>query len=214
MTELTGPEEHQLRLALGMIGEAAGGDEPTTPPGRRPSRQKRPSTIVVALVAAAALSLGLLTFELTNGGNADGTQQEQAQALTHTEWIACSPMIVEGDVVAVRDHPQQADAVNMTLTVTDWIKPGQGTERRIEFTTMSAKWKGEPPYAKGEHLLVVVMDRPDEPADTFRANGAGTSRTLKSVRSRIKKDLPAAAKTECPAFWRNRDDDNGGRGDG
>ncbi|WP_371573095.1 hypothetical protein [Streptomyces sp. NBC_01314] len=59
---------------------------------------------------------------------------------------------------------------------------------------------------------MVVMDRPDEPADTFRADGAGTSRTLKSVRSRIEKDLPAAAKTECPAFWRNRDD-NGGRGD-
>ncbi|WP_432044269.1 hypothetical protein [Streptomyces cadmiisoli] len=210
MTQLTGPEEHQLRVALGMIGEAAGDDEPATAPNPRPAWPKRRSTIVGALVAAAALSLGVLTF---GGGNSGGTRQDQAQALTNTEWIACSPRIVEGDVVAVGDHPQQADAVNMTLTVTDWIKPSQGTEQQIEFTTMSAKWKGEPPYTKGEHLLVVVMDRPNEPADIFRADGAGTSRTLKSVRSQIDKDLPAAGKTECPALWRNRDDGTGGRGD-
>lgn len=36
MTQLTGPEEQQLRLALGLIGEAAGGDEPATPPRARP----------------------------------------------------------------------------------------------------------------------------------------------------------------------------------
>ncbi|WP_416986396.1 hypothetical protein [Streptomyces sp. T028] len=217
------PNTGDLRLALGMIGEAAGGDEPATASSPRPAWPKRPSTIVGALVAAAALTLGLLTLGLltlglltfgpTKGGDSGGAQQDQARALTNTEWIACSPTIVEGDVVAVRDHPRQADAVTMTLNVTDWIKPSRGTEQQIEFTTMSAKWKGEPPYTKGEHLLVVVMHRPDEPADTFRDDGAGTSRTLKAMRRRIEKDLPAAAKTECPAFWRNRDDDNGGRGD-
>ncbi|MFC4467806.1 hypothetical protein ACFPH6_25310 [Streptomyces xiangluensis] len=212
MTQLTGSEEHQLRLALGLIGEAAGGDEPATPPRARSARRKRPGTIVGALVAAASLALVLLAYGLSDG-DSGGAQHEQGQSLSHTEKIACSPMIVEGDVVAVRDHPGQDDHVKVTLTVTEWIKPSQGAERQIQFTTMSAKWKGEPPYAKGEHMLVVVKDRPDEPADTFRVDGAGTSRTLEFERNRIDQNLAAAAKTECPAFWRNRDDDSGGRAD-
>ncbi|TPQ23685.1 hypothetical protein [Streptomyces sporangiiformans] len=212
MTQLTGPEEHQLRLALGMIGEAAGGDEPDPPPSALPARRKRPGTIVGALVAVAALALVLLAYGLADG-DSGGAQQEQGQALSHTEMIACSPMIVEGDVVAVRDHPGQDDAVKVTLTVTEWIKPSQGAERQIQFTALSAKEMGEYPYRKGEHMLVVVRDRPDEPADTFRVDGAGTSRTLEFERNRIDQNLAAAAKTECPAFWRHRDEDSGGRAD-
>ncbi|MEV2236222.1 hypothetical protein AB0H69_47825 [Streptomyces phaeochromogenes] len=205
MTLSTGPEEDQSRLALGMIGEAA--EDGGSGPGQGPRRvwMKRPGTIAGALVAAAAVSLVLLAYGLADDGS-DGSRQDQGQALTDVEWIACSPKIVEGDITAIQEHPEQADAVKVTLTVTDWIKPKQGSQRQIQLTTMSSKWKGEPAYSTGEHLLVVVMDRPDEPADTFRVDGAGTSRTLASFRSRIDKDLPAAAKTECPAFWRNRDE--------
>lgn len=212
MTQLTGPEEHQLRLALGLIGEAVGGDEPATPLRARPAWPKRPGTVVGALVAAASLALVLLAYGLADG-DSGGAQQDQGQALSHMEWIACSPMIVEGDVVAVRDHPGQDDAVKVTLTVTEWIKPSQGAERQIQFTALSAKEMGEYPYRKGEHMLVAVRDRPDEPADTFRVDGAGKSRTLEFERNRIDQNLAAAAKTECPAFWRNRDDDSGGRAD-
>ncbi|MCX4909735.1 hypothetical protein [Streptomyces sp. NBC_00878] len=212
MTQLTGPEEHQLRLALGLIGEAASGDEPATSPRTRPAWPKRPGAIVGALVAAATLALVLLAYGLSDG-DSGGAQQAQGQALSHTEWIACSPVIVEGDVVAVRDHPGQDDAVKVTLTVTEWIKPSHGAERQIQFTALSAKEMGEYPYRKGEHMLVVTKDRPDQPADTFRVDGAGKSRTLEFERNRIDQNLAAAAKTECPAFWRNRDHDGGGRAD-
>ena len=205
MTPLTGPEEDQLRLALGMIGKAA--EEGGSGSGQGPRRiwMKRPGTIAGALVAAAAVGLVPLANGLADDGS-DGSRQDQGQALTEVERIACSPKIVEGDIAAIEDHPEQADAVKITLTVTDWIKPKQGSQRQIQFTAMSGTWKGETVYSTGEHMLVVVMDRPDEPADTFRVDGAGTSRTLASFRSRIDKDLPAAAKTECPAFWRNRDE--------
>ncbi|MEU0650285.1 hypothetical protein [Streptomyces umbrinus] len=203
MTPLTGPEEDQLRLALGMIGEAAeeGGSDSDQSPRR--VWMKRPGTIAGALVAAAAVGLVLLAYGLADDGSA-GSRQDQGQALTDVERIACSLKIAEGNIAAIKEHPEQADAVKVTLTVTDWIKPKQGSQRQIQFTAMSGKWKGEPAYSTGEHLLVVVMDRPGEPAEIFRVGGAGTSRTLAAARSRIDKDLPAAAKTECPAFWRNR----------
>ncbi|MGX1915608.1 hypothetical protein ACWIID_43420 [Streptomyces phaeochromogenes] len=205
MTPLTGPKEDQLRRALGMIGEAT--EEGGSGSGQGPRRVwvKRPGTIAGALVAAAAVGLVLLAYGLADDSS-DGSRQDQGQALTEVERIACSPKIVEGDITAIKEQPEQADAAKVTLTVTDWIKPKQGAQRQIQFTTMSGKWKGEPAYSTGEHLLVVVMDRPDEPAETFRVDGAGTSRTLAAFRSRIDKDLPAAAKTECPAFWRNRDE--------
>ncbi|GHB89139.1 hypothetical protein GCM10010306_100320 [Streptomyces umbrinus] len=203
MTPLTGPEEDQLRLALGMIGEAAEEGGSDSAQGPRRVWMKRPGTIAGALVAAAAVGLVLLAYGLADDGSA-GSRQDQGQALTDVERIACSPKIAEGNIAAIKEHPEQADAVKVTLTVTDWIKPKQGSQRQIQFTTMSGKWKGEPAYSTGEHLLVVVMDRPDEPAETFRVDGAGTSRTLAAIRSRIDKDLPTAAKTECPAFWRNR----------
>ncbi|MFD3314596.1 hypothetical protein [Streptomyces sp. NPDC058694] len=192
-----------MRLALGTIREAAKDGGSGSAQGPRPVWMKRPGTIAGALVAAAAIGLVFLAYGFADDGS-DGSRQDQGRALTDVERIACSPKIVEGDVAAIQEHPEQADAVKVTLTVTDWIKPKQGTQRQIQFTTMSANWKGEPAYSAGEHLLVVVMDRPDEPADTFRVDGAGTSRTLAAVRSRIDKDLPAATKTECPAFWRNR----------
>ncbi|MEV4040800.1 hypothetical protein [Streptomyces umbrinus] len=202
MNPLTGPEEDQLRLALGMIGEAAEEGGSDSAQGPRRVWLKRPGTIAGALVAAAAVGLILLAYGLADGSAR--SRQDQGQALTDVERIACSPKIAEGAIAAIKEHPEQADAVKVTLTVTDWIKPKQGSQRQIQFTTMSGKWKGEPAYSTGEHLLVVVMDRPDEPAETFRVDGAGTSRTLAAIRSRIDKDLPAAAKTECPAFWRNR----------
>lgn len=205
MSSLTGPEEDQFRLALGMIGVAA--EEGGSGSGQGPGRvwRKRPGSIAGALAAAAVVGLVLLAYGLADDGS-DGSRQEQGRALTEVEWIACSPKIVEGDIAAIEDHPEQADAVKVTLTVTDWIKPKQGSQRQTQFTTMSGTWKGETAYSTGEHMLVVVMDRPDEPADSFRDDGAGTSRTLASFRSRIDNDLPAAAKTECPAFWRNRDE--------
>ncbi|MFF5007315.1 hypothetical protein ACFY3G_31355 [Streptomyces phaeochromogenes] len=212
MTRLTGPEEHQLRPALGMIGEAAEGGGSGSAQDPRRAWRKRPGTIAGALVAAAAVGLVLLAYGLADDGS-DGSRQDQGQALTEVERIACSPKIVEGDIAAIQEHPEQADAVKVTLTVTDWIKPKQGSQRQIQFTTMSGTWKGETAYSTGEHLLVVVVDRPDEPSETFRVDGAGTSRTLASFRSRIDKDLPAAAKTECPAFWRNRGDNGAGRAD-
>ncbi|WP_327394162.1 hypothetical protein OG418_03215 [Streptomyces phaeochromogenes] len=212
MTRLTGPEEHQLRPALGMIGEAAEGGGSGSGQGPRRVWMKRPGTIAGALVAAAAVGLVLLAYGLADDGS-DGSRQDQGQALTEVEWIACSPKIVEGDIAAIQEHPEQADAVKITLTVTDWIKPKQGSQRQIQFTSMSGTWKGETAYSTGEHLLVVVVDRPDEPSETFRVDGAGTSRTLASFRSRIDRDLPAAAKTECPAFWRNRGDNGAGRAD-
>ncbi|MFD9193574.1 hypothetical protein ACFWCA_35895 [Streptomyces phaeochromogenes] len=212
MTRLTGPEEYQLRPALGMIGEASEGGGSGSAQGPRRAWRKRPGTIAGALVAAAAVGLVLLAYGLADDGS-DGSRQDQGQALTEVEWIACSPKIVEGDIAAIEDHPEQTDAVRITLTVTDWIKPKQGSQRQIQFTTMSGKWKGETAYSTGEHMLVVVVDRPDEPSETFRVDGAGTSRTLASFRSRIDRDLPAAAKTECPAFWRNRGDNGAGRAD-
>ncbi|MFI5682015.1 hypothetical protein [Streptomyces cellulosae] len=205
MTPSTGPEEDQLRLALGVIGEAAEDGGSGSGQGPRRVWMKHPGTIAGALVAAAAVGLVLLAYGLAEDGSA-GSRQDQGQALTEVEWIACSPKIVEGDIAAIQEHPEQADAVKVTLTVTDWIKPKQGSQRQIQFTTMSGKWKGEPAYTTGEHLLVVVVDRPEEPSETYRVDGAGTSRTLAAVRSRIDKDLPAAAKTECPAFWRSRDE--------
>ncbi|WP_406490146.1 hypothetical protein [Streptomyces phaeochromogenes] len=212
MTRLTGPEEHQLRPALGMIGEAAEGGGSGSAPGPRRAWRKRPGTIAGALVAAAAVGLVLLAYGLADDGS-DGSRQDQGQALAEVEWIACSPKIVEGDIAAIEDHPEQADAVKITLTVTDWIKPKQGSQRQIQFTAMSGTWKGETAYSTGEHMLVVVMDRPNEPSETFRVDGAGTSRTLASFRSRIDRDLPAAAKTECPAFWRKRGDNGTWRAD-
>ncbi|MER6143103.1 hypothetical protein ABT174_24200 [Streptomyces sparsogenes] len=201
-TELTESEESDLRVALRMIGEEAGRAD--TPPGPvpRPVRWRRRATARGVLATAAALAIGvltigLLTFVSTDGRSATSAGGADGQGLTGVEEVACARFAVEGEVVAVRDASRPHQVV-VTLAVWDWLKPAQGA-KEVEINTVDPEWLEDKPFRTGEHLVLVDMGRPDGEVLADR----GTH--VKMVRELFKRELPKAAKTECPAFWRDQD---------
>ncbi|OMI40280.1 hypothetical protein [Streptomyces sparsogenes] len=200
-TELTESEESDLRVALRMIAEEAGRADLPPEPAPRPVRRRRATVRGVLATAAAlavgVLTIGVLTFVSTDGRSATSAGGADGQGLTGVETVACARFAVEGEVVAVRDASRPHQVV-VTLAVRGWIKPAQGA-KEVDINTVDPEWLEEKPFRTGERLVLVDMGRPDGEVVADR----GTH--VKMVRELFKRELPKAAKTECPAFWRDQD---------
>ncbi|MFD8383163.1 hypothetical protein ACFV2X_32435 [Streptomyces sp. NPDC059679] len=198
-TEPTESEENDLRLALRMIGEEAGRPDAPPRPATRPARWRRRGTVGGVLVTAAALSVGALLFWLADGRSVQSSGDADGRGLTDLEGIACARLIADGEVVAVRDASQPHQVV-VTFAVRDWIKPAQGA-KEIEINTVDPEWLEEKPFKTGQRLLILDSGRPNGEVLYYQGRHAKWQRDL------FKRDLPKAAKTKCPAFWRDQDDD-------
>ncbi|MGY0058448.1 hypothetical protein ACWY4P_18170 [Streptomyces sp. LZ34] len=199
VTELTESEENDLRLALRMIGKEAGRADAPPRPAPRTMWWRRRGTIGGVLAAAAALSVGVLIFWLVDGTPVRSSIGDD-QGLTGVEWVACARIAAEGEVVSVRDASQPHQVV-VTFAVRDWIKPAQGA-KQIEINTVDPEWLEEKPFKAGQHLLIVDAGLPNGEVNYF------TGRHIKYERELFNSELPKAANTECPAFWRDQDDDS------
>lgn len=200
VTELTESEENDLRLAMRMIGEEAGRADVPLRPAPRTMWWRRRGMVGSVLVAGAALSVGVLVFWLVDGRSVRSSGiTDDDQGLTNAEWVACARTAAEGEVVSVREASQPHQVV-VTLAVQDWIKPAQGANQ-IEINTVDPEWLEEKPFKAGQHLLIVDAGRADGEVNYYRG------RHVKYERELFKRELPKAAKTDCPAFWRDMDDD-------
>lgn len=205
-TEPTAADEERLRLALTMIGDEAGrtdgwaadtwadtwaGADTRTARAHRTGRRRR--ALSGALGAVAALGIGaLLVFGA--GGADDEVPADSGQGQNRYEGIACSRLIADGDILAVEDGPE--GRVVLTLAVREWVKPARGPERvRIEVVDPSANGADEP-WKPQRDVLLTVPVRPDLWAAAY--DGPGRTSEL----AQMKRDLPRAERTSCPAYWR------------
>jgi hypothetical protein len=209
MTELTRLEEERLRLALGLIADEAGRDAPAPRPAPQAVWWRRHTMVTTALGAAAAVcallvGLGALgdTGPAGSGSGSTGARDNESgdhdssQGQSSQEYIACARMIAEGDVLAVREAPQQG-RVLVTFAVQDWIKPTEGADEvELDLVDPTAAGISEP-WAKGQHVLIVVPSREDLVADSFSGSA------LAGGRSFLEHYLPEAAGVECPPYWKN-----------
>ncbi|MEU5032049.1 hypothetical protein [Streptomyces milbemycinicus] len=199
VTEPAESEENDLRLALRMIGEEAGRADLPPRPFPRTMWWRRRGTVGGVLVAAAALSVGALFFWLVDGRSVRSSGSADERGLTNVQEVACARIAAEGEVVSVRDASRPHQVV-VTLAVQNWIKPERGA-KEIEINTVDPEWLEEEPFKAGQHLLIVDMGRPDGEVNYYQGRHAKWEREL------FKRYLPKAAKTECPAFWGEQDDD-------
>ncbi|MCX5558484.1 hypothetical protein [Streptomyces sp. NBC_00038] len=175
---------------------------PVRPPGRASLPRRRLALVGGALAAAVLCAAALLTndtwFRDTQSGATRTTgpaEDEGSVGQTYAEGIACARLIVEGDVLDVRQAPQ-AGRVLLTFAVDDWIKPGQG-ESTVELDLVDPTVAAvEEPFSKGQHLLLVVPVREDLEAD------ASSGTELTRMRKIIDSNWAEAAKTECPPYWK------------
>lgn len=180
-----------------MIGEEAGRAEDSEDPAPARWWRARRGVLAGALVTAAALCVGVLTLVL--GEDAEPVpptgNQEAGQAQTLPEALACSTLIAEGDVVAVRDAPQPRRVI-LTFAVQDWIKPDQG-DGKVELNLLDpAVVSSRKAFEPGEHLLLIVPERREQEPAAFSGD------QIRITRSQIERALPEAAQTECPPVWR------------
>lgn len=145
-----------MRLGLGMIGAAADGDGPAARPARTPSWPKRPSTVVGALVAAAALSPAVLSRKGSPNIKGPGKLRyvvEQNFALLHEferlavrgndvsnstppafRWLAASSAETPHEdriVIAFRAHGKRFERGRAPLLLSWWtVKSSYGGEPR------------------------------------------------------------------------------------
>lgn len=208
--EPTAADEERLRLALTLIGdEAARADDwadvwadPRAATGTARARRtgrwhalptRRRRAVSGALGAVAALSLGALLIFGADGAD-DEVPADSGRGQDRYEGIACSRLIADGDILAVRDGPE--GRVVLTVAVREWVKPARGPGRvRVEVADPSANGSDEP-WRPQRDVLLVVPVRPDLLAAAYD----GGSRT--SQLARMKRDLPRAERTSCPAYWR------------
>ncbi|RZU15116.1 hypothetical protein [Streptomyces sp. BK239] len=110
----------------------------------------------VGLAAVAALCAALLTASPQDRRAPDGASRDAGgQGQTYAEGIACARLIAEGDVLDV--HPaSRPGRVLLRFAVSDWIKPGRGAGTvELDLVDPSVA-QVEEPFAKGQHLLLVV----------------------------------------------------------
>ena len=103
-------------------------------------------------------------------------------------WVACSRLIVEGDVVGVRDAASQGRMVT-ELAVQDWVKPAAGPRTtRIETVDIAAEGVYRR-WPAGTHLFLQVgVDPGMLPSWEFDA----------ATITKIKRAVPASRTIACP----------------
>ncbi|WP_156724924.1 hypothetical protein [Streptomyces apocyni] len=210
--ELTGQEEERLRLALRMIGDEATRPSPAPP---RPVAWWRGGRAIGPLVAAAAV-VGVIVLGIANGGSglsdgdagagaksdsksgadAGSAEDGAGKGQSHQEAIACARMIVEGDVLAVRESSREGRLL-VTLQVTEWFKPRSGADQ-VELDLVDPRVvDSERSLRKGQHLLVYVPLRED--LDT----NPDIDDEVPSGRKNLRYYLPRSTETVCPPYWKN-----------
>lgn len=203
--EPVGPEEERrLRLALRLIGEEVGRAEPEPAGPPRAARRRRREALAGPLALAAALALGVLAVVTANdSGDSDGSSDmadRGGRTLRDHEWVACSTMILEGDVLDIRPTSGLYHRELVTLRVGEWIKPAEGPAE-VELNLVGPRRaRAEEPLRVGEHVLLMVPVLRDDVPDVFRGD------RIDEYRDVIERALPRAENTECPDFWLNPDD--------
>jgi hypothetical protein len=143
-------------------------------------------------VNAGALLVGsALMGALASCGGGSGTAGRPLHAAANFDpslpgWVACSRLIVEGDVVSVRSAGTR---MITELAVDDWVKPASGpTVARIETTDIAEEgvydhWK------PGRHLFLHVDADPTTlPSWQFKPG----------LIKKIKAAVPASRALTCP----------------
>ncbi|MFJ4011092.1 hypothetical protein [Streptomyces sp. NPDC090026] len=197
--EPTEREEARLRIALGLIGEEAQRQGPVSR-AAAPTvwwRRRQLAGPLAAVAVAAAVVLGVvLSGGATNGARDSGGGDAMARGQSDTEAIACARMIVEGDIVGVRESSDQ-DRVLVTLDVTEWFKPTRGAER-VELDLVDpAIVDADRAYQKGQHVLIYVPTRDDLDANP------DIDDEVPSGRKNLEHNLPRSKGVECPPYWKN-----------
>ncbi|MFB7935425.1 hypothetical protein ACFC4C_40675 [Streptomyces sp. NPDC056039] len=195
MTSQNEADEAVVRRALRMIGDEAGRADagsvsaPGPIPLTKPRRRRR--VVAASLAAAACIAVTLSVMYGTSGDTSREVQSGHGQTLT--EWIACAGTIAVGDVTEV--HPSGKGRISVAFAVQEWIKPSRG-DGSITLDLVDPRvTEARPPIEKGQRLLIVVPERPDQEASTFE--GA----RLTQYRSTITKALDQAERATCPSPW-------------
>src|SRR5213079_1265583 len=103
-------------------------------------------------------------------------------------FVACSKIIVEGDVVRVRDAATRGRMVT-ELAVIDWVKPASGPRTATIETVDIAAEGVYKRWAPGTHLFLQVdVDPSALPSWQFEKRTIG----------RIKLAVPASRNIDCP----------------
>ncbi|MGW3658564.1 hypothetical protein ACWD6R_23985 [Streptomyces sp. NPDC005151] len=199
-------DEDRIRLAFGMIGAEAARDsadadrEPVPAPvgPRRPARRKYlPALILAAVVAGIALSYGAWTDGSGTPSRSPAGREAEA-GMTWEAVIPCTRVIVEGDVVSVRDAPDSGRVI-LTFAVDDWLRPAQGRERIDVDVLDPAAEPGSARWKPGEHLLLVVYNFRDQQASYFRGDQIAVTRA--AIAPYLKES--EGKKCELTGTWRD-----------
>ncbi|WP_308800359.1 hypothetical protein [Streptomyces sp. NEAU-H3] len=183
---------------------------PPSPPRQPRSSRPRPSRprlrrLGVLLALAAPLALVVLAVRAAPG-------EEPDRGLSRTQALACSPYVVEGEVVRTRPAKDEGMSVWLTVRVTRWYKPAAPgaalREAPLRVLVASARETGDEPVEAGEHVLVRTSDRPEADwAELHRADeavGRDLGRDIAQGRADLRRDLPASADVTCPDWWHER----------
>ena len=103
-------------------------------------------------------------------------------------WVACSKLIVEGDVVRVTDGPSPGRML-IELAVDRWVKPASGPKTATMETADIAAEGVYERWEPGTHLFLQVDLDPDA-----LPNWQFEDRTIR----KIERALPESRTLECP----------------
>lgn len=198
MTSQNEADEDVVRRALRMIGGEAGRPDPDSAPTAEPvpltGARRRRRVVVASLAAAVAAACIAVTLSVMSGTSGNAPREVQhGRGQTLTEWIACAGTIAVGDVTEVR--PSGKGRISVGFAVQEWIKPSRGDSSITLDLVDPRVAEARPPIEKGQRLLIVVSERPDQEASTFE--GARIER----YRSMITKALADAGRETCPSPW-------------
>jgi hypothetical protein len=147
-------------------------------------------TSVLRSLVVAAIVLATAATGCSDQGGPEGKPLHAPASFDPTlpAYVACSRLIVEGDVVSVSDS-DSAGRMITELAVHEWVKPASGPKTaRIETIDIAAERVYER-WQPGTHLFLQVdLDPSALPSWQFDA------RTIK----RIKHAVPASHTIECP----------------
>ncbi|AZM57612.1 hypothetical protein DMA15_12220 [Streptomyces sp. WAC 01529] len=181
-----------LRERLGIIGEALAAPaepaEPVVP--LRSARGRLVTALGAAAVTAAAALVGGLGWLVVNGPGASDDKDSGGGArdakLSPEGFVACSRLIVEGEVTAVEPVPG-AGRDRITLDVSRYYKPrsGNGT------LTFPMDHDTDPRLKQGDRVLITI------PRGEAHPDNWPTGKDRDSLRRMVLKALPDAAKVSC-----------------
>ncbi len=110
------------------------------------------------------------------------------------QWLSCARQVIDANVLAKRGG--DPGRVLVTFAVQEWVKPVQGKDSvTLDLPVPTAQ--GRKPWRVGTRYLVVV------PRNTRLAPNAFTGSQITHYRKVVDTNLPEAAATPCPKFWRN-----------